>query len=106
MENNNQIKEQNNIIKKQKIEPISKALFLNSSSNKELFILVLLLIDIEKIKKEAKLQIKQNNEKYCILSIEWFKKYIELNNMNEIYEYLVNNNNILYSILLMMIIIP
>ena len=59
---------------------------------KELNNLISILIDFEIIKRKMKKPLNLQNshfEKYYLINYEWIKKYLELNNMVEIYNYLV-----------------
>ena len=57
--------------------------------------LISILIDSEIIKKKMKYSLSTNHKKYYsqyyIINYNWFKNYIELNNMKNIYDYLINN---------------
>ena len=59
--------------------------------NKYLINMIAILIDSEKLKKKMLNNFGQNKNIYYLLNYNWFKKYIELNNLNEIYEFLKNN---------------
>ena len=60
----------------------------------QLRILLSALIDSELIKEKIKLNLKENTfeKKYYLLNFDWFKEYIEQNNMSEIYNNIVNNH--------------
>ena len=62
----------------------------------QLRILLSALIDSELIKEKIKLNLKENTfeKKYYLLNFDWFKEYIEQNNMSEIYNNIVNNHSI------------
>ena len=66
--------------------------------NEELKNLILLYIDYEDLKKKMKnsLSVNNNNDNisnyYYLLNYEWIKKYINLNNMDNIFNYIINNN--------------
>ena len=50
------------------------------------------MIDLEKIKRKISKSLKENKEeKYFLLNYKWFKKYIKLNHMDEIFNYLTLN---------------
>jgi len=77
--------------------------FMNSNierMNKILKNILSIIIDSEKIKYKMKMPLNSGNlDEYFLLNNDWFKKYLELNNVHdEIYEHLVNsvkkNNNI------------
>ena len=82
-----------------------------SAINNKLKNIIIILINFEKIKiKLARdLDIKNNfYNKYYLINSEWFNKYLELNNITEIYNYIlsngiieniINNNQLPYSIL-------
>ena len=68
---------------------------INSEQYTKLTNVISILIDLEKIKKKMSLPLTQNNnpyEYYYLLNYEWFKKYIKLNNLTRIFNYLLNNN--------------
>ena len=64
-------------------------------TNKILSSLILFFITSEKIKKKIKFPIKSNNnnEQYYLLNVNWFNKYLELNNMSTIFNFFLNNKN-------------
>ena len=73
--------------------------------NKQLISIILILLDFEIIKKQMNYPLNRRNndfQNYYLLNYEWFKKYLEEYNMNNIYNYLkdkriiekIFNNNI------------
>jgi len=72
----------------------------NDGMNKEIRNIISIIIDLENIKNKMKMPLISNNlDEYYLLNYNWFKKYLELNNVNEKeYEYLVklvkNNMNL------------
>ena len=70
----------------------------NNEINKELKNILSIIIDSEKIKNKMRVSLDSRTlDEYYLLNYGWFKKYLELNNINdEIYEYLVKSvkNNI------------
>ena len=70
----------------------------NNEINKELKNILSIIIDSEKIKNKMRESLDSRTlDEYYLLNYGWFKKYLELNNINdEIYEYLVKSvkNNI------------
>ena len=68
---------------------------INKQQKKELINVISVLIDLEKIKTKMSCPLNQNknySEIYYILNYEWFKKYIDLNNITEVFNFLLNNN--------------
>ena len=70
----------------------------NEEMNKELKNCLSIIIDSEKIKYKMKMPLNSGNlDEYYLLNYIWFRKYLELNNINdEVCEHLVNSvkNNI------------
>ena len=64
----------------------------NDGMNKEIRNIISIMIDLENIKNKMKMPLISNNlDEYYLLNYNWFRKYLELNNVNEKeYEYLVN----------------
>ena len=60
---------------------------------KELKNILSIIIDSKKIKYKMKMPLNsRNSDEYYLLNYDWFRKYLELNNVNDvIYEYLVNS---------------
>jgi len=65
----------------------------NERMNKILKNILSIIIDSEKIKYKMKMPLNSGNlDQYYLLNYDWFKKYLELNNVHdEIYEHLVNS---------------
>ena len=72
----------------------------NDEMNKELKNILSIIIDSEKINYKMRVTLNSGtSDEYYLLNYNWFKKYLELNNVNDTrYEYLVklvkNNINI------------
>jgi len=70
----------------------------HDEKNEELKNCISIIIDSEKINYKMKMPLNsENSDVYYLLNYDWFRKYLELNNINEeIYENLVNSvkNNI------------
>ena len=70
----------------------------HDEKNEELKNCISIIIDSEKINYKMKMPLNsENSDAYYLLNYDWFRKYLELNNINEeIYENLVNSvkNNI------------
>jgi len=88
--NENKMNSKSKILKSLKLD--------NEEMNKELKNCLSIIIDSEKIKYKMKMPLNSGNlNEYYLLNYNWFKKYLELNNINDaIYEHLVNSvkNNI------------
>ena len=70
--------------------------FLNLD-NENLKNIILLYIDYNEIKEKNKVcaienYYKKNNENYYLLNNDWFKYYLNINNLNNVYTYLITNN--------------
>ena len=51
------------------------------------------ILDAEIIKKKSSKSLTQSKEEYYyLLNFKWFQKYIKMNKLNEIFDYLINNN--------------
>ena len=69
----------------------------DKNKKQSLINIISLMIDSEIIKRKISKSLKEaNQEQYCLLNYEWFKKYIQLKNMTEIFNYL-NESKILKS---------
>ena len=79
----------NNKSNYQKSIEIYKSLkIINSEQNKELKNIISVLIDMEKINNKMSIPLNHKNnlyDYYYIINYEWFKKYIQLNNLIEIF---------------------
>ena len=72
-----------------------------TSVNSKLKNIIRVLIHFEKIRQKMKLDLELNNNYYhklYLINYDWFNKYLELNNIKEIYNYILDNkiiNNII-----------
>ena len=83
------INDKNNLESNYNTEPLNI-----SPINDKLNNIIIILINYEKIKQKMKRNLELKNNFYTtfyLINYDWFNKYLELNNLNEIYDYILNN---------------